>query len=155
MKLEANIKSLFKHKKLENDLSDSIQLDEYERDALNRLSKIQDWIIPLDFLIREYDIILLLNKSAFAYFLPRFMITSLRHSDKDILAMEYLLSSLDFSGDPTLWTSFVTENWCSLTKIELDAVQQWIEFLEESGTLPVDNIACSRIKNTLKQVMRR
>ncbi|MEZ5496154.1 MAG: hypothetical protein R3F25_04910 [Gammaproteobacteria bacterium] len=87
-------------------LSDSIQLDKYERRELDLLAG-KTWIeIDCEFLQVSYDIIFHLSPDAFHYYLPGICCAGLREDNKDLLVFHSIITMLDRSPVPEYWDDF-------------------------------------------------
>ncbi len=65
------------------------------------------------------------SAEGFLYFLPSLLMVSLETSSPGLVAADLLVSSLDTSGDPDLWTDWFSDRFRRLTLPELRALKDW------------------------------
>lgn len=68
-----------------------------------------------------------LSREAFAYFLPSLLIASLEANDMPLIAADALVSALDTSADPNLWSDWFRNRFLCLAPAELRTIRDWSE----------------------------
>lgn len=74
------------------------------------------------------DAIYEFTPNAFLYYLPGVLIVSIDGRNPSLTAADSIVTSLDTSGDPDIWTSWFSDRFGRLTPIELQVIADWLGF---------------------------
>ncbi|WP_219724824.1 DUF6714 family protein, partial [Xanthomonas oryzae] len=90
--------------------------------------------IDSDLMDKASDAIYGLSAEAFAYFLPGFLSTGLRHDRVDYLIYDSLISMLDRGMGEIGWGDFFSQRWLLLNQQELLSFSEWLLWLSDKSS---------------------
>ncbi|WP_143681465.1 DUF6714 family protein [Xanthomonas oryzae] len=111
--------------------------------------------IDSDLMDKASDAIYGLSAEAFAYFLPGFLSTGLRHDRVDYLIYDSLISMLDRGMGEIGWDDFFSQRWLLLNQQELLAFSEWLLWLSDKSSNFFLEGSLDRSFDTLNLLLRR
>jgi hypothetical protein len=94
------------------------------------------------------------SPEAFVYFLPSLLILSLEASNLPLVAADFLVSSLDTSGDPDIWPGWFAERFEMLTSAEIRTLKDWsVAYL--ANAVKGEGSEFARVQDTLTMLELR
>lgn len=124
------IKQAFANRPAPNVMTDSNQLLDFEYEELMSFEGMRWQDVTFDQIERNSDAVFWFSPEAFCYYLPGFMSAGLQENRTDTNAYDALIGWLDRSPEPDYWDDFFLPRWPLLTAVEIDAVAEWVRWLE-------------------------
>lgn len=125
------IQKAFSNRERPANLYSSSELTGDEIEAVISLQKFDRYHVPISFLQANYDVVFWLSPEAFCYWLPEFILASIR-TEKALLIIDSIISMLDRSTNLEYWDNFFKTRWVLLSIEELEAVESWMLWLTDS-----------------------
>ncbi|MBB3196272.1 hypothetical protein [Roseateles terrae] len=156
--LAQKIEEAFGHRARPASLIQSKELSEDEIAGIDSVAA-SDWRrLTVDTLEKHSDAITLMAPQAFAYFLPGVMLATFNEGIPNAIAAVSVVSQLDRTPDRALWDSHFLARWPLLSLPELEAVAEWVLWLDGTGEFCLDELSMIRALATLdllkKDVLR-
>ncbi|MGC1509954.1 hypothetical protein FT643_14380 [Ketobacter sp. MCCC 1A13808] len=125
------IQKAFSNRKRPSNLYSSAELTGDEIEAVISLQKFDRYHVPISFLQANYDVVFWLSPEAFCYWLPEFVLASIK-TEKTLLIVDSIIAMLDRSSNAEYWDDFFKTRWVLLSKEELEAMEGWVLWLTDS-----------------------
>ncbi len=137
------------------EMSDSMQLSDTEYEEVMSFAGLHWRDVDVALLEKACDAVFWFSPTAFCFYLPGALASSLRENRYDLNYLDSLLGCLDRSPEPEHWDDFFAPRFTLLKPREIDAVAAWVRWLEQ--VQPDDFLAGSyaRARETLALLKQR
>lgn len=109
-----------------------------------------DWA----FLQEHADALYAMTPESFRYYLPQFMVLSMRQSDVTPLFVSPIFQMLDAGPDETYWSDRFKLLWAGMTSDEYDAIKAWLIFMASTDGAWGDDVVLGRAFDTVDLLAR-
>jgi hypothetical protein len=110
-----------------------------------------EWhMLTCSFLEQYHDAVFGFSPAAFCYFLPGIFSAGIKEARPDLLVNRSLIATLDRGNSPASWDEFFIKRWPTLSRVECEATQRWILWMEDFEPLPIEDLSLSRAYDTLQ-----
>ena len=130
-------------------ISDSVNLSNWEVDALSYISSF-DWCdLSGDVCEKCFDVFSLLSPDAFCYYLPGVIKASVEEGQPNLIVVSAIVSMLDRSANQEWWDDYFFQRWSLLSVDELSAVEEWVYWLASIDIKAYSDDSLERAIDTL------
>lgn len=149
MSVEIEIQLAFKERGMPKSVTPMDHPPTNEYGEAENFAGVEWKLADADFLERNSDALYGFNPEAFCYYLPAFLLSGLDRRHGCRVYVDTILGMLDRSPDSSLWDDFFIRRWCSLTKAECLAIEQWLLALTGEEECAYEDSVLSRAFDTL------
>lgn len=101
------------------------------------------------------DVLSWFSPSAFCYYVPGVMVSSIRDNEPNLIVVSNLVAMLDRSPNPNWWDEFFVERWPLLTTKECSVLREWLIWLSSVGASSLDENGLDRALETVELLISR
>ena len=109
-----------------------------------------DWT----FLQEHADALYAMTPDSFRYYLPQFMVLSMRQGDVTPLFVAPIFQMLDAGLDETYWSDRFKLLWSGMTSDEYEAIKAWLIFMASTDGAWEDDVVLGRAFDTIDLLTR-
>lgn len=143
------IDSAFAGRSAPSVMTDSKQLSDAEYEEVMSFEGMRWQDVTFAHIQRCPDAVFWFAPEAFCYYLPGIIAAGLKQNRTDTNAYDSLIGCLDRSPEPDYWDDFFLPRWPLLTEAEVDAVGEWVRWLELVEPQAFNKDTCGRAQDTL------
>jgi len=139
----------FSHRGSPSQMSDSKQLSDVEYGEVMSFEGVRWEELTFEQVERNSDAVFWFSPEAFCYYLPGFLLVSLREGRLDANAYDSIIGMLDRSPEPDYWDDFFRPRWTLLTAEEVTAVAAWADWFRRIEPDAFHGNTFERVRATL------
>jgi hypothetical protein len=146
--LEA-IERAFARRRPPSVMTDSKQLSDSEYEEVMSFEGLRWQDVRFDLVERCSNAVFWFSPEAFCFYLPGLLAAGLKERRADANAYDSLIGLLDRSPNPDYWDDFFLPRWTLLTAEEIDAVGDWVRWLQLIEPAAFQPNTYERVQETL------